>query len=287
MFIMFSIYLNRFPLHFVWDLSHTDNVSTLVTGKTECLREVRTNIRNGADLIKFHATGGAASVNDKIDARQFSDDEIQTITSEATRLGVSVAAHAHGREGIESAINNGVHTIEHGSFLDDNLCKKMKAKNMVYVPTRYIVEFCATMVLNNPESEVNEKSKAKIKYCIDGNRNALKLAMNNGVTIAMGTDMGVWDYWGDNSKELEYFVDGGMSTLDAIKCGTMNGPLTLGPYSTVKSGVIKKGYDADIIALKYNPLENIKFLQNSSNILMVWKGGEILKDIRNPSNSKL
>ena len=86
-------------------------------------------------------------------------------------------------------------------------------------------------------------------------------------------------YWGENSKELEYYVKGGMTELEAIECGTANGALTLGPYRNLKSGQIKVGYDADIIGLTKNPLNDIKILQNANNIVVVWKGGNILKNI--------
>ena len=86
-------------------------------------------------------------------------------------------------------------------------------------------------------------------------------------------------FWGDNSKELEYYVKGGMTELEAIECGTTNGALTLGPHKNLKSGQIKVGYDADIIALTKNPLEDIKVLQDANNIVLVWKRGEILKNL--------
>eukprot|EP01084_Bolivina_argentea_P053689 98529_1 len=267
---------HQFPLKYCCHLSESDNITFLVTGNDECLKAVRRNIRNGADLIKCHVTGGAASINDKLESRQFSDSEIKTIVEESARNGMIVAAHCHGRNGIEAAIKNGVYTIEHGSWLDESLAKKMKEKGCVYVPTRYIVEYCAETVLSDPF--INPKTKEKIEQCTSHNRNALKVAIKNDLKIAMGTDMGVWDNWGDNSKELQLFVEGGMNELDAIQCGTANGPLTLGKFKDIKSGQIKKGYDADFIALTKNPLKNIKILQNSSNIVVVWKGGKILKN---------
>lgn len=129
-------------------MSESDGFAFLVTGKDECLKAVRTNIRDGADCIKFHATGGAASVNDEIDAQQFSDEEMKVIVDEANRLKRSCAAHCHGREGLAAAINAGVHTIEHGSWLDEELAKRMRQNGQMLVPTRYIVEFCAEQVLS-------------------------------------------------------------------------------------------------------------------------------------------
>eukprot|EP01084_Bolivina_argentea_P157414 274320_1 len=272
---------HKFPLSFMCQLCSTDNITNLVDGTSECLKAVRTNVRNGADIIKIHATGGVMSVNDALDSRQFSDEEIKTIVSEAARSGKIVAAHCHGREGIKACVENGVYTIEHGTCLDDALAKKMKEKNIILVPTRFIAEyFNLAMKRMGNENNLNEKSKKKAISSIERSRRSLKIALKYDVKIAMGTDMFV-DNWGENAKELEYYVDAGMSELEAVETATCNGPLTLGKYMNVKSGQIKEGYDADIIALKYNPLDNIKVLQKSKNILMVWKGGKIVKNIWN------
>eukprot|EP01084_Bolivina_argentea_P066843 121879_1 len=270
---------HNFPLDFMCHLSHTDNITMLVDGNTECLKAVRKNIRNGADVIKIHATGGVLSINDALDSRQFGDNELKTIVNEARRSGTIVAAHCHGRDGIEACIDNGVYTIEHGSYLDDALAKKMKEKGIMLVPTRYIVEWLNESV-EKDESKFNEKSMAKLKDIIASHRNSIKIAMKYGVKIAAGTDM-AFDFWGENSKELEYYVEAGMSELEAIECGTSNCPDTLGPHKNIKSGQIKVGYDADIIALTKNPLENIKVLQDAKNIVVVWKNGRILKNILN------
>eukprot|EP01084_Bolivina_argentea_P053688 98528_1 len=116
-----------------------------------------------------------------------------------------------------------------------------------------------------------------MKQIVGDTRNAMKIAMRNDVKIAMGTDMFL-DEWGQNSKELEFYVNDGMSTIEAIECGTANGPETLGKDKNIKSGQIKKGYDADLISLNKNPLKNIKILQNENNIKIVWKKGIILKN---------
>ena len=89
----------------------------------------------------------------------------------------------------------------------------------------------------------------------------------------------IYPNWGENSKELEYYVRAGMSELEAIECGTANGPLTMGMYKNIKSGQIKKGFDADLIALNTNPLDDIGVLQNCDNIRIVWKGGQIIKNL--------
>ena len=178
---------HNFPLEFVCQLSKNDNITLLVDGHTECLKAVRLNIRNGADCIKIHVTGGVLSINDRLDSRQFSDSEIKTIVDEAKRSGTICAAHCHGRDGIEAAINCGVYTIEHGSYLDDSLAKKMKAKGIMLVPTRYIGEWADGLLGADEEGKFDELVRKKAKQCISAGRNSFKIALKHGVKIAMGT----------------------------------------------------------------------------------------------------
>ena len=196
------------------------------------------------------------------------------MVEEAKRNGCIVAAHCHGRGGIQAAINNGVYTIEHGTFLDAELAKQMKKKGLILVPTRWICEYFYKNSFMLPSNE----SRIKMGEVIKMHRESIKIAMRNGITIAMGTDMGL-DLWGQNSMELKYYMDAGMSALDAIQCGTANGPLTLGKYKDIKSGQVKEGFDADLIALNKNPLEDIGVLQDARNIKIVWKNGRIVKNL--------
>eukprot|EP00484_Ammonia_sp_Unknown_P003350 CAMPEP_0197075148 /NCGR_PEP_ID=MMETSP1384-20130603/211464_1 /TAXON_ID=29189 /ORGANISM="Ammonia sp." /LENGTH=437 /DNA_ID=CAMNT_0042513991 /DNA_START=78 /DNA_END=1388 /DNA_ORIENTATION=+ len=178
------------------------------------------NIRNGAKCIKIMATGGVGTMHDPLDVTQFNEKEIRTIVKECDKNGIIVCAHCHGRDGIETCIDNGVYCIEHGTFLDDTLAKKMAEKQCVYCPTRYIVERLAKDASLLPE-------QGKAKLMIDASRNAIKTAIKHGVTICAGSDL-LFDDWGENTLELKYYVDAGMSELQAIECATANGPLSLG-----------------------------------------------------------
>ena len=190
-----------------------------------------------------------------------------------------VCAHAHGREGIEIAVENGVYCIEHGTFLDDTLAKKMVEKGCILCPTRYIMEYLAM-----DDSKLSKQGKIKIKNAIDAHRNSIKCAIKNGVTIVSGSDL-IFDNWGENALELKYYVDAGMTELEAIECATANGPLSLGNplinKNIPKTGIIKKGYVADLITIinGENPLTDISCLSVPNNIGMVWKSGVVVKNI--------
>ena len=150
----------------------------------------------------------------------------------------------------------------------------MKERELILVPTRWICEFFS----ENINMLGSKESIRKMLQVQKHHRESVGIAMKHGVRIAMGTDM-FFDHWGENSKELRYYVDAGMTTLEAIECGTANGAMTLGKYKDLKSGQIKKGYDADLIALNKNPLEDIDVLQDADNIRIVWKRGVILKNL--------
>ena len=181
----------------------------------------------------------------------------------------------------------------------------MKEKNAIFVPTRWVYEYIIgssinnnsdSNSINNDESNENDSkdrtnTKTKQKVAIDESiikarkaytthENAMKCAIKHNVTIACGTDMFV-DEWSRMGEELTYYVKYGMSNLDAIKCATANGPLTLGPVMAPKSGQLKVGYDADIIALSKNPLNDIRVLSGPKNVIIVCKNGKIEKNTCN------
>ncbi|RMG26687.1 MAG: amidohydrolase family protein, partial [Methanobacteriota archaeon] len=247
-----------------------------VDGRDECLKGVRKQLRLGAEIIKFHASGGVLSELDDPINQQFSLQEAQAIVEEATRAQVAVAAHCHGAPGIKNALMAGVKSIEHGTYLDDELADLMIEKNAILVPTRFIIEESLKL-----REILPDYAKEKMDRTANRHWNALKLAIKKGVTIAMGTDIAgsataPINKWGDNAKELEYYVNAGMTEMQAIVTATGNGPKTLGPRAP-RSGMLKEGYDADILLLKKNPLEDIKILQNQENIINVIKKGKRTK----------
>eukprot|EP01084_Bolivina_argentea_P123693 219192_1 len=247
--------------------------SKLCDGVDECIKAVRENIRMGADCIKMMASGGAATIIDPIHITQFNINEWKAIINEANRNQMTVAAHAHGRDAIERCIELGVTTIEHATSLDDNLAQKMVEKGCYYVPTIWAGEF----MLNRLDSVSSDISK--LITAVENSKKALKCAIKNGVTIIAGTDVGIVDdVWGNNAREIQLYVDAGMTTLQAIECITANGPLSVGRYKCPLKGQIKVGHVADILGLSSNPLDDLSVLQNEKNIGMIWKGGKIVKN---------
>jgi imidazolonepropionase-like amidohydrolase len=252
----------------------------IADGVDECRRAVRLLIRRGAKCIKVFASGGVLSIADDPLRQQFSAEELKTIVDEAQRHGRIVAAHVHGKSGILAALKAGVHTIEHGTYMDDECVEIMKKQGTVYVPTRTIVK----IGVDHPEL-MSPESYQKMLVTAKHHREAYRLAVKSGVRIALGTDLGISapvDHplaHGRSGGELTYAVtDGGMTPLQAIHSATAMGPEALGDLGMKpKSGRIQVGYDADLIALSEDPLENMELFQDAKNVTHVWKGGRLFK----------
>ncbi|KAI0384868.1 amidohydrolase [Hypomontagnella monticulosa] len=243
--------------------------SMLVDGVNECRRAVRLQIRRGAKVIKVMASGGVMSRDDDPLCAQFSPEELECIVQEATRQNRVVAAHVHGKPGILAAVEAGVTTVEHVSFADRECIDLIKKKGTVYVATRTIVE----LLLSSGGKGLSRQQWEKAQLCGRHSLSAYKLAVEAGVPIALGTDTPP----GFNmAMELSYAVEAGLSSLEAIKAATANGPLTVG-LQAPKTGQLKVGYEADVLGLLKNPVDDVKVLQEKTNIGWVWKGGKILK----------
>ncbi len=251
-----------------------EGLGALVDGVDECLKGVRKQLRKGAEIIKVCASGGVMSEVDHPIHQQFSLEELVAIVEEAKRAERQVAAHCHGAPGIKVALEAGVKTIEHGTYLDEDLAQMMIEKDAILVPTRYVVEklYKASAAANVPEYAM-----AKLRALYDQHFEAMKIAIKEGVKIALGTDMfvtgpnGIFRH-GDNAEEIGYLVNAGMKLEDALVAATANGPLTVGKLAG-KSGQLKAGYAPDILLLKENPLNDPTVLTNKENILSVIKQG--------------
>jgi len=248
----------------------------LADGVDECRRAVRQQIRRGAKCIKIATTGGVSTPNDDPEYRQFSDAEIDALVDEARLQGRSVAAHAHGKSGIIASIKAGVHTIEHGSYIDEEVARLMCEHGTMLVATRHAIEAGLTR-LRFMRPEVAAKLVAIAEHHLHG----YQTAMRYGVKIALGTDIGNSELGtimshGMNGHELVWAVKVGMSPLAAIEAATANAAETLG-LQAPKKGVIREGWDADLIAMDENPLENIQLFRDPRNIKYVWKGGQMVK----------
>ncbi len=244
-----------------------------VDGPDECTRGVRKQLRLGAEVIKFHASGGVLSELDNPINQQFSYEEAKAIVEEATRAQVAVAAHCHGAPGIKNALLAGVKTIEHGTFLTEDLADLMLEKEALLIPTRFIIDESMKMLDLLPDY-----AQEKMRMTADRHLEAMKLAIKKGVSIAMGTDiagsqLAPMNRWGSNAKELQFYVEAGMKPMDSLVTATGNGPKTLGARAP-KSGMLKEGYDADLLLLRSNPLDDVKILQDKTNFEAVIKSGK-------------
>ena len=250
----------------------------IADGADECRRAVREQIREGAGVIKICTTGGVLSEKGGPTQAQFTDEEITAMTTEAHRMGIKVMAHAQSPEGIQNAIRNGVDTIEHGIYLDDETIQMMLASHSIVVPTFAIVN---AIVTKGAEARVPEYGLIKAKAAHEEHVKSITLAYQAGVKIALGTDFCGPDLipHGENAVELEIFVNQlGMTPMEAIVCATKVGAEALGLEKTL--GTLEKGKIADILIIDGDPLENISILQKKEKILVVMKNGQIVVDKR-------
>ena len=229
---------------------------------------VRLQVKYGATVIKICATGGVLSQGDEIGQQQMTDDEMRAAVETAQLLGRRVAAHAHGTAGIKAAIRAGVTSIEHGSILDDEAVQLMVQHGTWLVPTLF-----AGWSVGSPEAAAHLPAwmAAKGKAAWEAMQHSIRLAVQGGVKIALGTDAGV-DPHGQNAREFELMVTyGGLTPMQAIQAGTMNGATLLGMEHDV--GSVETGKFADLVAVAGDPLADIKLLQHP---VFVMKGGEVV-----------
>ncbi|TLZ79132.1 MAG: hypothetical protein E6K05_09030 [Methanobacteriota archaeon] len=266
-----------FPTSYIHALGAAGYFFQLCDGISECLRGVRNQLRLGARVIKVCASGGVMSEMDHPVHQQFSDDELQAIVGEAGRAERIVAAHCHGKPGIMAALRAGCGTIEHGSYLDEEAVDLMIQRKAILVPTRYILE---RLIALGPKMSIPDYAYRKVVAIGDQHKRSLQLAIRKGVRIALGTDIwstgeGTIAPWGQNAQELVHLVDAGMKPLQAIEAATANAPMTLGPQAP-KSGQLKAGYDADVLAVRKDPLGDIAVLTSPENLITVWKSGQAI-----------
>ena len=267
--------LHMFPTSYIHALGASGYYFQLCDGVAECLRGVRNQLRLGAKVIKVCASGGVMSEVDHPLYQQFSDDELRAIVGEASRAERIVAAHCHGKAGILAALRAGCTTIEHGSYLDEEAADLMIESKAILVPTRYILERLITL---GPRMNLPDYAYRKVLALGDQHKKSLRLAIREGVPIAVGTDIwstgeGTIAPWGQNAQELVHLVEAGMTPLQAIEAATANAPSTLG-HQAPKSGQLKVGYDADVLALRKSPIEDIGALTVPENLMTIWKSGK-------------
>jgi imidazolonepropionase-like amidohydrolase len=236
------------------------------------MKAVRRNLRRNAKVIKICTSGGVMSEVDHWSHQQFSDDEIVAIVQEAARADRFVAAHAEGKAGIMAALRCGVQTIEHGDEIDEEVIELMLEKDIILVPTLWV-----TRQLMSMPDEMPDYAYAKLSELAGIQDDGLARAIEAGVRIAMGTDIFIHGpLYGTNSLEIAHLVDVGMTPLAAIEAATATGPETLGPQAPM-SGQLRVGYDADVIALDFDPLEDVSGWGDPDRVTHAWRDGQAVK----------
>ncbi|MBS0661463.1 MAG: amidohydrolase family protein [Verrucomicrobia bacterium] len=241
----------------------------VVNGPDEARKAVRLRYKETADLIKITATGGVLSMATSAQNPQFTEEEIKAIVETARDYGYKVAVHAHGAEGMKRAIRAGVDSIEHGTYMDEEVIELMRKHGTWLVPTLLAGKFVAEKAAD----ATYFPSIVRPKAAAVGPLMAAMFAKAHraGVKIAFGTDTGVSPH-GDNAQEFALMVAAGMPPMAAIQCATRNAAQLLGQEQNL--GTLEKGKFADVIAVSGDPLADIKLLQR---VAFVMKGGQIVK----------
>ncbi|MEN3748411.1 amidohydrolase family protein [Sphingomonas sp. HF-S3] len=242
---------------------------TLCSGADDCVRAVRLAVQQGADIIKTASTGGVMSDTAAGLGQQMSDDELVAIVQTAHRLGRKVAAHAHGTDGVNAALRAGVDSIEHGTYLDPESIRLFKASGAYLVPTLLAGDTVKRQAETAEWMPANVRAKARTvgPLMVD----ALRRAHRAGVKIAFGTDSAVSPH-GDNAQEFALMVEAGMTPLDTIRAATVWGADHLGLSNEI--GSIARGKAADIVAVRGDPLRDVRVLEHMA---FVMKGGTVVR----------
>jgi imidazolonepropionase-like amidohydrolase len=241
----------------------------VVDGETECRRGARARIRQGVDLLKIMATGGVLSEKDDPRHSHFTDAEIRAFVEEADRVDMPVAAHAQGAEGIKDALQNGVDTIEHGIYLDEEGIELLLDRDAVLVPTLATLE---QLYHHGDEHGLPPWAIRKTEEAREVHVDAIRAAHEAGVTIAAGTDFVGPEVLphGENAMEIELYVEQlGLSPIEAIHAATGAAAETL-PDDDV--GTLTPGDHADVLALSADPRDDVGALRDG--IEAVYKDGE-------------
>src|SRR5580765_3043176 len=240
-------------------------VRNLADGPDEIRKAVRTNLKAGADFIKILATGAVLSKGTPPGAQQYTEEELRVAVDEAARWGRHVAAHAHGTDGIKAAIRAGIHTIDHGSMMDDEAVALLRTHHAFFVPTLYTSESIAADP-NVPESE-----KARSKQIAAVKDRSFQLVLKAGLPIGFATDAAVVPH-GQNAREFGYRVRLGQTPAAAILSATKTAAEIIGWSDSV--GTIEAGKFADVIAVAGDPLRDITELER---VTFVMKNGTVYK----------
>jgi len=244
-----------------------DYTDGIADGPDGMRKAVRFEVKNGADVIKAAVSGGVLSLADEVDTPQLTPAEMAALVDESHRLRKKVAVHCHGEQAAREAIEAGVDSIEHGSFMKPETLTRMKNKGTFLTPTLMATEWIMSKLDNYPPA-LQAKAKAAAAARSEMFRNAVKM----GVKISFGTDAAVFPH-GQNAKEFKLMVDLGMTPIVAMKSATANDADLLGVSQ--KLGTLEKGKLADIIAMPGDPSSDITVTERVS---FVMKEGKIIRN---------
>lgn len=236
-------------------------------GPWEVRRKVRENRKYGVDLIKYCATGGVMSKNTNVNNRQYTLEEMKAIVDEAHTLGLKVAAHAHGLEGIRMAIDAGVDSIEHSSLIDQETIDLAIVNSVFLSMDIYVSDY---ILGEGAKNGIPEYSLEKERTVGRKQRENFKMAVESGAKMVFGTDAGIFPH-GKNARQFKYMVKWGMTPIESIQAATIN---TAELFGLNNIGEIKESFDADLIGVKGNPLDDITLLED---IHFVMKEGQVIK----------
>ncbi len=256
--------------------SGLDIPTGVVDGVDEMRHKVREVLRAGADNIKLCTSGGVLSAGDLPDTPQFTVEEIATAVYEASVHGKHVLAHAMSAQGIKNALVAGVRSIEHGCLLDEEGIALLREKDAYLVPTLKAPLDVVAIAAARPQSFPAEMV-AKAHRIAGLHAESFRAAVEAGVNVAVGTDVGVGDH-GTNGGEFGLMVANGMSAMQAICAATSVPSRLLGLDAVV--GTLEAGKVADLIAVQGDPLADISMLADVDRIRLVVRGGEIVRDRR-------
>ena len=247
-----------------------DTSEGVADGPWEVRKAVRRNIKYGATVIKFCATGGVLSKGTKVGAQQYTFEEMKALIDEAHLRGLTVATHAHGTAGIKAAIKAGVDSVEHVSLLDDEAIALALENGTYFSMDIYVTEY---ILGEGAKAGILEESLAKERTVGKTQRANFEKAVKAGVNMVFGSDAGVYPH-GDNAKQFARMVKFGMTPMQAIQAATINSATLLKQQDSL--GSLSAGKYADIIAVAGNPLEDMSKMEKVS---MVMKDGQIIKQL--------
>ena len=237
-----------------------------VTQGTENFRlRAEAAVAGGADVLKMIASGAVLAYGSLPGSPEMTSDEIAAVVAVGHNAGIKVTAHAHGTQSIKEAILAGVDSIEHASLIDDEGIRLAKEHNVALSMDIYNGDYI------DSAGEEEEEFLIKNREITEEQRDSFTKAHQAGVRIVYGTDAGVYPH-GDNAKQFSYMVKNGMTPTEAIQAATIHAADVMGWGNQV--GQINSGFFADIVALRDNPIDNIKALEN---IEVVIKGGQLFK----------